>query len=66
MSKTPQRKWQWMDNHFGAMGWFSDKEKRKHEREGKPEFSNGHFREIPPEEVAAMDASIARLAYEQS
>jgi len=57
-------KWQWMDDHFGPMGWFTDEEKAQHE--GTPEFSNGHWRLIPEAEVASMDAAIGRLAYEQS
>lgn len=57
-------KWQWMDNHFGPMGWFSDEEKAEHE--GKPEFQNGHWRPIPEEERASMARAIGALAYEQA
>jgi hypothetical protein len=57
-------KWQWIDNAFGPMGWFSAEEKARHE--GTKEFSNGHWRSIPEEERASMERSIGRLAYEQA
>lgn len=52
-------KWQWMDNHFGPMGWFNDADKQQHE--GTPGFLNGHWRPI-----ASENRALAQLAYEQS
>ena len=57
-------KWQWMDNHFGPMGWFSDRQKVEHE--GTAEFLDGYWRLLSESEVAFMSASVSRLAYEQS
>jgi hypothetical protein len=57
-------KWQWIDDHFGPMGWFSDQEKSKHE--GTGEFINGHWRALSKEEVESFARDIGRLAYEQS
>lgn len=57
-------KWQWMDHNFGPMGWFTHEERAEHN--GKPEFSNGHWRPISVEEVESMNAAIGQMAYEQS
>lgn len=59
-----ETRWQWMDNHFGAMGWFDDAAKRLYENQ--PGFTDGHWRLVPAEEVAEFYRVIARLAYEQS
>ena len=61
---TPDSKWQWMDNAYGPMGWFSDVQKAEYE--GTAEFTNGHWRAIDPKEVAAFHADVKQLAYEQS
>ena len=61
---TLESKWQWMDNHFGPMGWFNDAEKTRHE--GTAEFLDGHWRPISPEELASMNRYIGQLAYDQS
>jgi len=58
--------WQWMDRHFGPMGWFSDAEKRRLQRQKEFAPSKGCWRRIAPREVAAMDANLRALAYEQS
>jgi uncharacterized protein YbdZ (MbtH family) len=60
----PESKWQWIDNTFGPMGWFTDAEKAEHD--GKPDFINGHWRQVPPEEVADQNAWLGRLTHEQS
>lgn len=57
-------KWQWVDDHFGPMGWFSSVDKKRFEN--TKEVSAGHWRPLDPEEVASMRATIGRLAYEQS
>ncbi len=56
--------WQWVDNAFGPMGWFTDAQKNKHQ--GEADFSNGHWRRLDTGEVFEFKASIKRLAYEQS
>ena len=61
--------WQWMDDHFGPMGWFNDTDKRLYEKaaaDGQGGFTKGHWRQIPAEEVAKMNGYIGQLAYEQS
>jgi hypothetical protein len=60
----PESKWQWVSNQYGPMGWFTDAEKAEHQ--GTPEFTNGHWRPVPPEEVEAHYRAVGRLAYEQS
>jgi hypothetical protein len=57
-------KWQWISNHFGPMGWFTQEEKAQHE--GTPDFTEGHWRLVSAEEVASMNRYIGRLAYEQA
>lgn len=59
-----ESKWQWIDNTFGPMGWFSDAEKLA--QADNPEFLNGVWRLISPEEVEQTERAIGRLAYEQS
>lgn len=59
-----QTKWQWMDNHHGPMGWFSDEDKKEYE--GTVEFRNGTWRRLSAEEVATNNRALARLYYEQS
>jgi hypothetical protein len=59
-------KWQWMDNHFGPMGWFSDKDKRKHERSNTSDFCNGEWRKVSKEEVDSANSWLSRLYHEQS
>jgi hypothetical protein len=55
-------KWQWVSNHFGPMGWFTDEQKAEHESK----FTDGWWRPLSVEEVARMSAAIGGLAYEQS
>lgn len=57
-------KWQWIDDHFGPMGWFTDEAKTQ--LEGTKEFQHGHWRPISAEELAQANADLGRLAYEQS
>ncbi len=57
-------KWQWMDNSFGPMGWFTDAEKTQHE--GTEGFRNGHWRPVSPEELANENRALGALAYQQS
>ena len=57
-------KWEWVDDRYGAMGWFSDADKRRFEN--TKEFSAGKWRRLDPKEVAEFRAYIGRLAYEQS
>ena len=57
-------RWQWMDDHYGPMGWFTDAEKQ--ENEGSEEFSGGHWRPLPKQERDAMNAWYRQAAYEQS
>lgn len=57
------RYWQWMDNRFGPMGWFTDEGKREHK--GGEDFQDGTWREIPEEEVAAANRDLTRLYREQ-
>lgn len=56
--------WQWMDDNYGGMGWFTDEQKQQYEN--NREFSKGYWRPIPVAEVEAMNRSIGQLAYEQS
>ena len=56
--------WQWMDDHSGPMGWFSDADKKR--LENTKEFSSGHWRQLGPDEITSMKALVGRLAYEQS
>ena len=57
-------KWQWIDSTFGQQGWFTDE--RKEELKGTPEFANGHWRALSADEVNEFEASVKRLAWEQS
>jgi hypothetical protein len=57
-------KWQWISDHYGPMGCFSDEEKSQHE--GTDEFTNGHWQALSEKEVNSMVRYIGRLAYEQS
>ena len=59
-----QSKWQWIDNAFGPMGWFTNRAKAR--LEGTEGFTNGHWRPIGPEELAAANADIKRLFHEQA
>lgn len=56
--------WQWVDNQFGPMGWFTDADKKRFTN--TKEFSTGHWRRLSTKEVAEMKAYVGRLAYEQS
>lgn len=56
--------WQWVDNHFGPMGWFTDADKTKYE--GTEEFSNGKWVPVTPEELAEFNQWLGRMLYEQS
>jgi hypothetical protein len=56
--------WQWMDDRFGPMGWFSDADKKQ--LENTEEFASGHWRRLATSEVASMNAYVGRLAYEQA
>ncbi len=58
------RKWQWVSNFFGPMGWFSDAEKTQHE--GTNDFKDGYWRPIPQKEITESNAAIKQLTYEQS
>lgn len=64
MGVYDEHRWQWMDDHYGPMGWFTDAEKDKHE--GTEEFAQGHFRPLTPEERDSMNRWHARLASEQA
>lgn len=57
-------KWQWIDDNYGPMGWFSDAAKRR--CEGAPGFENGHFRALSATETESMGAYVGALAYEQA
>jgi hypothetical protein len=63
MSKREQR-WQWMDNRFGGMGWFTAAEKEQHE--GTSKFKDGWWRPVPADGVDEFNRYVGRLAYEQS
>lgn len=57
-------RWQWMDDSYGPMGWFSDAEKAEHE--GTEEFSGGHWRPISQQERESQNRSYNHQAYIQS
>jgi len=59
-------KWQWIDNQYGPMGWFTDEERCACERSFAGAFANGHWRAITAEELAGMNAAMVASAYEQS
>lgn len=61
-AKSSTRKWQWIDDRFGPMGWFGDAYKARVENE----FDGGHWRLIEAEEVERMARIIGQLAHEQS
>ncbi len=57
-------KWQWIDDNYGPMGWFSDAEKIKNE--GTRPFLNGHWKELAPKEVTSFLNCVREMAYSQS
>lgn len=54
--------WQWIDDNYGPMGWFSDEDKD----EVEAELDNGHFRLVPQEEVDDFNKWLGHLSYTQS
>lgn len=58
------KRWQWISDTFGPMGWFTPAQKTAHK--GNPEFTGGHWRSVPTKEVQAFLRSVGRLAYEQA
>lgn len=59
-----ERKWQWVDDHFGPMGTFTDQEKRRLER--NKEFQDGTWRELSAQEMTEFKQYRKWLWYEQS
>lgn len=59
-----ESKWQWVSNHVGPMGWFTDGEKKLWER--SPKFTDGYWRPIADDERERMNRAIGQMAYEQS
>lgn len=57
-------RWQWVSDHHGPMGWFTDADKDRFE--GTPEFSDGHWREVGPEERDQASARHAEDARAQA
>ena len=60
----PDTRWQWISEHFGPMGWFTPQQKAQHER--TRELRDGHWRLVPPDEVAAFYRYVADLAHAQA
>ena len=56
--------WQWMDDRYGGMGWFTEEEKWA--CENSPVSANGHWREVPEAERDSMIAMIGQAAYDQA
>lgn len=56
--------WQWVCNTYGPLGWFTDEQRREYEE--TEEFKDGHWREVPKEEMAEHLRWYARMYYEQS
>lgn len=59
-----QLMWQWISDQYGPMGHFTDADKQ--EVDATRPFTGGHWREVPPEEVAAFYRWAGQLAYSQA
>lgn len=51
--------WEWIDDHFGPMGWFTDSEKEV------ANFTGGFWRPVAKKEQESMRLWLTQFTYEQ-